>query len=668
MFKPTSDQRSLLENEFLLPPEKAARLKKSWAEPFRNRVLPLIDEEVFRDCFDEATGRPNKSIRLLVGVHLLQHWHDLTDQEVLDQLEFNLQWHHALGVEAGTAHVCQKTLHNFRVKLLESETAREAVQDVTRKLAEADGLNLGLQRLDSTHVLSDIAVLTRLGLFVETVTNFLRVLRKGVPAAFASLHAEYSRRYLDREGYFSDAKREQAQRRLPVVAQDVYALVRAFSDVEAVKELPAFRLLQRLFDEQCEVVPEERGDDDNDGEGPAGGGNASRVKLREPKTIGGDSLQSPYDPDATYGHKGKGYEVQLAETCDENNPYQVITGVSVNGAHESDQKALMPMLDQLDEAGMLPQALLADTGYGSGANIVESAKRGVTLLAPVQDPDAPDRPEPFFAPVSGMVLPAAAPEPDGADPGATDLAQSLSDSSAPGSAEPRAATSAEAAPSAGSLSEAPEPGPGETPDTAAACPTEAARRAGSPSDLPEAGPDEAPAAPPLRAVVPLAGSLRFGGQTLGLALFKFDPAFQQILSCPAGKVPVDQCLAGGQLIARFSSRDCAGCPLASACPSRLLTSGDRQLRRAPETIATEVRQHEQQQPEFKEQYRKRSGIESTNAEGKGPHGLDDLRVRGKPKVDLLARLKALAINVKRSVNYHVSRIAAETAAPSPCLV
>lgn len=100
---------------------------------------------------------------------------------------------------------------------------------------------------------------------------------------------------------------------------------------------------------------------------------------------------------------------------------------------------------------------------------------------------------------------------------------------------------------------------------------------------------------------------------------------------------------------------------------RLLTNGDRQLRRAPETLATEVRQYEQQQKGFNEQYRKRSGIESTNAEAKGPHGLDDLRVRGKPKVDLLARLRAVAINVERAVRYHVSQMKAEKTAACPCL-
>ena len=41
-------------------------------------------------------------------------------------------------------------------------------------------------------------------------------------------------------------------------------------------------------------------------------------------------LQSPHDPDVTYsGHKGKGYEVQVAETCHEENATQLITHVEV---------------------------------------------------------------------------------------------------------------------------------------------------------------------------------------------------------------------------------------------------------------------------------------------------------------------------------------------------
>ncbi|MCK6458166.1 MAG: transposase, partial [Phycisphaerae bacterium] len=117
MFRPTSPQTSLFEAQFLIPKDKAARLAKSWAEPFRTRVLPLIDEEVFRDAFAADSGRPNTSIRLLVGLHLLRDWHDLTDAEVAEQLEYNLQWQYALGIEPAAAHVSEKTLWTFRERL-----------------------------------------------------------------------------------------------------------------------------------------------------------------------------------------------------------------------------------------------------------------------------------------------------------------------------------------------------------------------------------------------------------------------------------------------------------------------------------------------------------------------------------------------------------------------
>ncbi len=305
MFVKTDSQSSLLECEFLMPPEKVKRLKKSWAEPFRERILPLIDEELFRQAFSQRNGRPNRSIRLLLALHLLKEWNDLTDEQILDQLEYNLQWHYALQIESEDAHICQKTLHNFRVRLMENDRAQKAFEQMTRSLAETDGLKLGKQRLDSTHVLSNIAVLTRLGLFVETVTHFLKELRKKDTEAFESLEDGYARRYLEREGYFCDAKREQARRRLPVVAQDVYELVTLFETDLDVSAMPSFKLLARLFEEQCEVVPDDDEGDDNGEHIPIGG---SPIRIVAPKDVSSNSLQSPYDKDATYGHKGKGYE------------------------------------------------------------------------------------------------------------------------------------------------------------------------------------------------------------------------------------------------------------------------------------------------------------------------------------------------------------------------
>lgn len=91
MFRKTSSQLSMLESQFLLPDVKRQRLEASWAQTFRTVVLPLIDEELFRESFHEQHGRPNKCIRLMVGLHMLKEMGDLTDQELIDALEFNLQ-------------------------------------------------------------------------------------------------------------------------------------------------------------------------------------------------------------------------------------------------------------------------------------------------------------------------------------------------------------------------------------------------------------------------------------------------------------------------------------------------------------------------------------------------------------------------------------------------
>jgi hypothetical protein len=374
-FRATDPQRSLLESEFLLPAKKRRLLEKSWATPFREEVLPLIDEELFRDAFKEG-GRPNVPIRMLVGLHLLKEWNDLTDEQVIENLQFNLQWHAALGLTAETADACQKTLHNFRKRMLDLGLGRQVFETVTAGLAKKTGVSLAVQRLDSTHVVSNIAKLTRLGLLTETVTHFLRGLRRDHEALLTAVPQALVERYLDREGYFADAKRDEVPRRLDQVARDMLWLVERFGKVEVLRDYESFSVLQRVFGEQCDVLlsaPDSRQGQD-------------AVRPREPSEVGADSVQSPHDPDATYGHKGKGYEVQIAETCGEDEALRLVTHVSVNGAHESDIRATVPVIEALDEAGMKPEVIIADTNYGGGENIVQAAEHGVELVAPVQDP------------------------------------------------------------------------------------------------------------------------------------------------------------------------------------------------------------------------------------------------------------------------------------------
>lgn len=587
MFRPTDPQLSLLESRFLVGPKKRERLERSWAEAFRTKILPLIDEEAFRACFHEDNGRPNKSIRLLVGLHILKEADDLTDEQILDGLEFNLQWQHALGVEPATAHVCEKTLHNFRHKLMENERAQGVLLQVTSAMMKMDGLSAVRQRLDSTHVISNIAVLTRLGLFTETVTVFLRELRKEAPGKLAKLDPSLLKRYLDREGYFSDATREQAQRRLPLVAQDLYALVRWFKADEPVKALPSYALLVRLLADQCNVT--------------GGETDTPAVSVKEGKEVAGASLQSPHDPDATYGHKGKGYEAQVAETCVKENPYQVITAVDLNGANESDQNATLPIVERLAAEGHKPEEMWADTGYGSGENIVGCAELGVTLHAPVQDPNKPSRRDAWI--------------------GVQD---------APTSAEPDGATLSPAARAEVVALKQLKP------------------------DASEASSAEANDEPTM--ITPAVAEPMV---SIGLGDFTFNATFSEVTECPNGAGPTEQRSTDTAYYATFSGKDCASCPFATACITRRIAhSEDRTLRWRDTKAATATRQREQQTPAFKQTYKLRSGIESTNAELKGRHGLDDIRVRGKERVELAVVLKALAVNVKRAVQHHTKRLRA----------
>jgi hypothetical protein len=557
MFRATTPQLSLLESRFLVDAKKRERLERSWAEVFRTKILPLIDEEVFRECFHADNGRPNKSIRLLVGLHILKEADDLTDEQIVDALEFNIQWQHALGVEPATAHVADRTLYYFRRKLMENERAQRVFEQVTQAMMKMDGLSAARQRLDSTHVISNIAVLTRLGLFTETITVFLRELRKEAPTKLAKLDSSLLNRYLERQGYFSDATREQAQRRLPVVAQDLLFLVRRFATDAGVVALPSYGLLARLLADQCNVT-------EGEAETPS-------VTVKEGKEVAGTSLQSPHDPGATYGHKGKGYEAQVAETCVKENPYQVITAVDLNGAHASDQHATVPIVEKLIADGNKPDELLADTGYGSGENIVGCAELGVVLIAPVQDPDAPERPDRWIgegaAVASGAVSAPATPEQ------ATDV----------------------------------------------------------------------PCVP-----VPTA--------PMTLGEFAFNATFSEVVACPNGVAPTEQRSTDTAYYATFPGASCATCPFAETCITRRIAhSDDRTLRWRDTKAATEARQRTQQTPAFREAYKLRSGIESTNAELKGRHGLRDVRVRGADRVELAVVLKSLALNVKRAVQHHTER-------------
>ena len=389
---------------------KRGRLEKTWAKVFRERCLPLIDEEMFRPLYCEDNGAPCKAVRLVVAVEILRHLFDLTHEETQYHVDFDLRWHLALGLDPcdDDDYVSERTLRYFEAKLVEHELVGGLFTELTDQLLDRLGVKTGQQRLDTTHLLPNVARLSRLGLFCETHRVLLKALRREDASLLERLPLSLRRRYLREDGTdssYDDARASDSRRRLGVAARDAWRLREALRGAALPPaSADAYAVLARLVDEHCVIVadPQASAEGDADADLPA-----VPVAVNEAKQLTGAVLQTPHDPGVTYsGHKGQGYEGLIAETCDPDNAVQLLTHVSLERACESDADRVLPTVEALTARGIAPETLLADTAFGSQANYEACAVRGIELIAPI--PGMPAEPpgcaEPPAVEATGFVV------------------------------------------------------------------------------------------------------------------------------------------------------------------------------------------------------------------------------------------------------------------------
>ena len=119
------------------------------------------------------TGRPNFSVARLLGLCLLQEWNDLSDQEALDDFSFDIRWRYALDVSDEEDYLSRRSLVEFRRRLAAKDPEMKLVRNVFDNIRDSAISKLGLsaanQRLDSTHIISNIRVRGRLALFSNTL-------------------------------------------------------------------------------------------------------------------------------------------------------------------------------------------------------------------------------------------------------------------------------------------------------------------------------------------------------------------------------------------------------------------------------------------------------------------------------------------------------------------
>lgn len=364
-------QKSFFSAQGLLPAKLRERLRMSWAEVFYELVLCRIDETIFAPLYSEKASRPNVPVNVLVALSILKAGFGWSDEDLYEQVCFNLQVRHALGYHDLRAEIFTlRTVYNFRrrVKKYEEETGIDLMKKVFEQIndehLELVAVATGWERMDSSQILSNLAKMNRLELLVAVV----QAVYKRLPESVEEDWAERWSTYLEgrpHEVCYGIPDRE-LEEHLGVIGQELSAVERVL--MEAAPESNILALVTRVLKEQYE-----RGAD-------------GTVRLRPGEEVSADSLQSPHDPDATFrvkngvAHRG-GYVMNVSETADPDNPVQLITDVQVEPNHTDDATLMEQSLDDQAERDIDVEQVTTDGGYTGPRGEEACEKHDVELRA-----------------------------------------------------------------------------------------------------------------------------------------------------------------------------------------------------------------------------------------------------------------------------------------------
>lgn len=361
MFKKTNPNPQL--DMFTTPSvQLGSRASKKYSDPnawhnqFYSLVTTKIDEEIFKPLFPEGkkSGRPNASIRILVGMSVLKEGFGCSDEDLFEKCEFDLLTRKALGLELLTDVTPSiDTYYLFRRRICEYQE-RTGVDLMQQCFEQISGSQIRLLkisgksvRMDSKLIGSNIARQSRYELIHTTLVKFLKTCTL---ARLSPKQEEQANEYLTEDSsktvYRSDS--DTLQSNIARIGNFIMEMLVAFPAATV-----SHNLLKRLFDEQYVV---------EDG----------KAVLRDKKEIKADSIQNPNDPDATYREKNdrnvQGYVTNITETVEQGKP-NIITSVQVETAVFADCHFLQEAVENSERVtNSTIEDLYADGAYQSPDN------------------------------------------------------------------------------------------------------------------------------------------------------------------------------------------------------------------------------------------------------------------------------------------------------------
>lgn len=371
MFRQNTEhlQQGLFNNLYVMDSRLAEKLKKSWAAIFYEHVFCKIDESLFAPLYCSDNGRPNFPVNILMGLELIKEIRGYTDEVLLEEYAYNYQISYALGLRTlGERYFAPRTLYEFRARLYnyslehpeEADLIFTQFEKLTSHFIEIAGLNTDEARMDSTQIMSNIKLAGRLSLAYDVLVNGIKCLPENMlnEALKIFLKSDYKIQFLYKLKDKDTLSRIQG---LIDYCAEVLELVQGQPEL---KENPALQLIERFLTEQATFSKEQ-----------------NRWIAKDSKDISPKSLQSAYDPDATYrnknGQKHVGYVLNLTETCADENPVQMVTHYDLAPNTTSDIELLKEDLPELKEKGV--KHLYTDGAYYSSDLKEEAETQGIEI-------------------------------------------------------------------------------------------------------------------------------------------------------------------------------------------------------------------------------------------------------------------------------------------------
>ncbi len=342
-------------------PVAQQRLREGWPGLFRTCLLELMPVDEIGTHFDDTMGRPTRELYSVCGLLLLMEFNNWTVEQAADAYMFDGRIQFALNLGRDNQSMCTRTLERYQRIFREEELGKAVNERITRQLVDLLELEVDKLRLDSTHIFSNMASFGRTRLMLTATRRFLIQLKRHESGRYNKLSDELRDRYAQKEWEFSKGGTGSPKRE--DIAEDMYFLIARFESEASIVKWTSFQDLFRVFTEQCDVIED-------------------KVVLK--KKTGGNAMQNPSDPDATFsGKKGSGYQVQAAETCSDENDIQLVVAAIPQTACEHDQNAVEGVLEDLHGNNFCPSTIVADTAYGGDDNYCLCEEKGVKLIAPV---------------------------------------------------------------------------------------------------------------------------------------------------------------------------------------------------------------------------------------------------------------------------------------------